>query len=121
MGQSDGKESFHNRDYRSRRIVSCRAFTLKGYEVHGLVRRSSIFNTSRIDQIYVDPHDSHARMFLHYGDLSDSKQILNIMYNFKPDEVYPLGAQSHVRVSFETPEYTGNVTGLGTTCILEAV
>jgi len=93
----------------------------KGYEVHGLVRRSSTFNTSRIDQIYVDPHDPHARMFLHYGDLSDSEQIANIMYNFKPDEVYHLGAQSHVRVSFETPEYTGNVVALGTTRLLEAV
>jgi len=93
----------------------------KGYEVHGLIRRSSTFNTSRIDQIYVDPHTPHARMFLHYGDLSDSEQIANIMYNFKPDEVYHLGAQSHVRVSFETPEYTGNVTALGTTRLLEAV
>jgi GDPmannose 4,6-dehydratase len=93
----------------------------KGYEVHGLIRRSSTFNTSRIDQIYVDPHTPHARMFLHYGDLSDSEQIANIMYNFKPDEIYHLGAQSHVRVSFETPEYTGNVTALGTTRLLEAV
>jgi GDPmannose 4,6-dehydratase len=93
----------------------------KGYEVHGLIRRSSTFNTSRIDQIYVDPHTPHVRMFLHYGDLSDSEQIANIMYNFKPDEVYHLGAQSHVRVSFETPEYTGNVTALGTTRLLEAV
>ena len=93
----------------------------RGYEVHGLIRRSSTFNTSRIDQIYVDPHTPHARMFLHYGDLSDSEQIANIMYNFKPDEVYHLGAQSHVRVSFETPEYTGNVTALGTTRLLEAV
>jgi GDPmannose 4,6-dehydratase len=93
----------------------------KGYEVHGLIRRSSTFNTSRIDHIYVDPHDPHARLFLHYGDLSDSEQISNVMYNIKPDEVYHLGAQSHVRVSFETPEYTGNVTALGTTRLLEAV
>jgi GDPmannose 4,6-dehydratase len=93
----------------------------KGYEVHGLIRRSSTFNTSRIDHIYVDPHDPNARMFLHYGDLSDSEQISNVMYNIKPDEVYHLGAQSHVRVSFETPEYTGNVTALGTTRLLEAV
>ena len=93
----------------------------KGYEVHGLIRRSSTFNTSRIDQIYIDPHNPNARMFLHYGDLSDSEQIANIMYNFQPDEVYHLGAQSHVRVSFETPEYTGNVTALGTTRLLEAV
>lgn len=92
----------------------------KGYEVHGMVRRASTFNTSRIDHIYVDPHDPHARLFLHYGDLSDSEQIANIIYNFQPDEVYHLGAQSHVRVSFETPEYTGNVTALGTTRLLEA-
>ncbi len=93
----------------------------KGYEVHGLVRRSSTFNTSRIDSIYVDPHESGARLFLHYGDLSDSEQIANVMYNIRPDEVYHLGAQSHVRVSFDTPEYTGNVTALGTTRLLEAI
>ena len=93
----------------------------KGYEVHGLIRRSSTFNTSRIDHIYIDPHDPHAKLFLHYGDLSDSEQIANVMYNIKPDEVYHLGAQSHVRVSFETPEYTGNVTALGTTRLLEAL
>ena len=93
----------------------------KGYEVHGIIRRSSTFNTSRIDHIYVDPHDPDARLFLHYGDLSDSEQISNIIYNIRPDEIYHLGAQSHVRVSFETPEYTGNVTALGTTRILEAI
>jgi GDPmannose 4,6-dehydratase len=93
----------------------------KGYEVHGLVRRSSTFNTSRIDQIYVDPHDPDARLFLHFGDLADSEQISNIIYNIRPDEVYHLGAQSHVRVSFDTPEYTGNVTGLGTTRLLEVL
>jgi len=93
----------------------------KGYEVHGLIRRSSTFNTTRLDHIYVDSHDPHAKLFLHFGDLSDSEQIANVIYNTKPDEVYHLGAQSHVRVSFETPEYTGNVTGLGTTRILEAV
>jgi len=93
----------------------------KGYEVHGLVLRSSTFNTSRIDSIYVDPHDPDARLFLHYGDLSDSEQIANVMYNIRPDEVYHLGAQSHVRVSFDTPEYTGNVTALGTTRLLEAI
>ena len=93
----------------------------KGYEVHGLVRRSSTFNTSRIDHIYVDPHDPHAKLFLHFGDLSDSEQIANVMYNIKPDEIYHLGAQSHVRVSFDTPEYTGNVTALGTTRLLEAL
>ena len=93
----------------------------KGYEVHGIIRRSSTFNTSRIDHIFVDPHDPNARLFLHYGDLSDSEQITNIIYNVKPDEVYHLGAQSHVRVSFDTPEYSGNVTALGTTRILEAI
>ena len=93
----------------------------KSYEVHGIIRRSSTFNTSRIDHIYVDPHDPNARLFLHYGDLSDSEQISNIIYNIKPDEIYHLGAQSHVRVSFETPEYSGNVTALGTTRLLEAI
>jgi GDPmannose 4,6-dehydratase len=93
----------------------------KGYEVHGLIRRSSTFNTSRIDSIYIDPHDTQARLFLHYGDLSDSEQIANVMYNIRPDEVYHLGAQSHVRVSFDTPEYTSNVTALGTTRLLEAI
>jgi len=93
----------------------------KGYEVHGIIRRASTFNTKRIDHIYVDPHEPGARLFLYYGDLSDSEQITNIIYNVKPDEVYHLGAQSHVKVSFEMPEYTGNVTGLGTTRILEAI
>jgi GDPmannose 4,6-dehydratase len=93
----------------------------KGYEVHGIIRRASTFNTCRIDHIYVDPHDPKARLFLHYGDLSDSEQISNIIYNIKPDEVYHLGAQSHVRVSFDMPEYTGNITALGTTRILEAI
>lgn len=93
----------------------------KGYEVHGLIRRASTFNTSRIDHIYVDPHEPGAQIILHYGDLSDSEQINNIIYNVKPDEVYHLGAQSHVRVSFDIPEYTGNVTALGTTRILEAI
>jgi GDPmannose 4,6-dehydratase len=94
---------------------------LKGYEVHGIIRRASTFNTSRVDHIYVDPHEPGARLFLHYGDLSDSEQISNIIYNMKPDEVYHLGAQSHVRVSFDIPEYTGNVTALGATRILEAI
>ena len=93
----------------------------KRYEVHGIIRRSSTFNTGRIDHIYADPHDPNARLFLHYGDLSDSEQISNMIYNIKPDEVYHLGAQSHVRVSFDTPEYTGNVTALGTTRLLEAL
>jgi len=92
----------------------------KGYEVHGIIRRASTFNTKRIDHIYVDPHESE-KFFLHYGDLSDSEQISNIIYNIAPDEVYHLGAQSHVRVSFDMPEYTGNVAALGTTRILEAI
>jgi len=93
----------------------------KGYEVHGIIRRASTFNTSRINHIYVDPHEPGAKIFLHYGDLSDSEQISNIIYNIKPDEVYHLGAQSHVRVSFDMPEYTGNVTALGATRILEVI
>ena len=93
----------------------------KGYEVHGIIRRASTFNTSRIDHIYVDPHEPDVKLFLHYGDLSDSEQISNIIYNIKPDEVYHLGAQSHVRVSFDSPEYTSNITALGTTRILEMI
>ena len=93
----------------------------KGYEVHGLVRQSSTFNTSRIDHIYIDPHESGAKLFLHHGDLSNSEQINNIIFNIQPDEVYHLGAQSHVRVSFDIPEYTGNITGLGTTRLLESI
>lgn len=93
----------------------------KGYEVHGIIRRSSTFNTSRIDGIYVDPHETDAKLYLHYGDLSDSGQISNIIFNLKPDEIYHLGAQSHVRVSFDIPEYSGNITALGTTRILEAI
>jgi GDPmannose 4,6-dehydratase len=93
----------------------------KGYEVHGIISRSSTFNTSRIDGIYVDPHSTDAKLYLHYGDLSDSGQISNIIYNIKPDEIYHLGAQSHVRVSFDIPEYSGDITALGTTRILEAV
>ena len=93
----------------------------KGYEVHGLIRRASTFNTHRIDHIYIDPHNPNARFFLHYGDLSDSGQLINLIYNIKPDEIYHLGAQSHVRVSFDIPEYTGDITGLGTVRILEAI
>ena len=93
----------------------------KGYEVHGIIRRASTFNTHRIDHIYVDPHDPAVKMFLHYGDLSDPGLITEIIYNVRPDEVYHLGSQSHVRVSFDMPEYTGNITGLGTTRVLEAI
>jgi GDPmannose 4,6-dehydratase len=93
----------------------------KGYEVHGLRRRSSTFNTQRIDHIYVDPHLPEAKMFLHYGDLSDSSQLTTLIFGIKPDEIYHLGAQSHVGVSFETPEYTGDIDAIGTTRILEAI
>lgn len=93
----------------------------KGYEVHGIIRRASTFNTGRLDHIYVDPHAAGARMFLHYGDLSDGGQLTNLIYNVQPDEIYHLGAQSHVRVSFDVPEYTGDVVGLGTLRILDAI
>src|SRR3990172_8934704 len=93
----------------------------KGYEVHGIIRRASTFNTGRIDHIYIDPHVTGARMFLHYGDLADSGQMTNLIYTLQPDEIYHLGAQSHVRVSFGIPEYNGDVTGMGTTRILEAL
>jgi GDPmannose 4,6-dehydratase len=93
----------------------------KGYEVHGLIRRSSTFNTQRIDHIYVDPHDRDAKLFLHYGDLTDQSASANIIWNIRPDEIYNLGAQSHVRVSFDLPEYTGDVDALGTTRLLEAI
>ncbi|MFC0202597.1 GDP-mannose 4,6-dehydratase [Paracoccus rhizosphaerae] len=93
----------------------------KGYEVHGIKRRSSSLNTQRIDHIYQDPHASDARMFLHYGDLSDTSSVMRIMSDVKPDEVYNLGAQSHVAVSFATPEYTANVDAVGTLRILEAI
>ena len=93
----------------------------KGYEVHGLIRRASTFNTDRIEHLYVDPHDPAARLFLHYGDLNDSGQLTNLIYNVQPQEIYHLGAQSHVRVSFDMPEYTGDITGLGATRLLEAV
>jgi GDPmannose 4,6-dehydratase len=93
----------------------------KGYDVHGIVRRSSSFNRSRIDHLYQDPHLPGTRLFLHYGDLSDSGQLTEIIYNIKPDEIYHLASQSHVRVSFDLSEYTGDITGLGTTRLLEAV
>ena len=92
----------------------------KGYEVHGLIRRTSTFNTSRIDHLYVDPHESGRRLFLYYGDLSDGTQLTNLLYDISPDETYHLGAQSHVRVSFDMPAYTGDITALGTTRLLEA-
>ncbi|HVO65473.1 MAG TPA: GDP-mannose 4,6-dehydratase [Syntrophales bacterium] len=93
----------------------------KGYEIHGLIRRASTFNTDRIDHLYRDLHDPDARVYLHYGDLTVSGQLTDFLYNVKPDEIYHLGAQSHVRVSFDMPEYTGDVTGLGTLRLLEAI
>jgi len=93
----------------------------KDYEVHGLIRRSSTFNTERIDHIYIDPHDPKAKLFLHYGDITDSGQLTNLIYNIQPDEIYHLAAQSHVRVSFDMPEFTGDVTGIGTTRLLESI
>jgi len=93
----------------------------KGYEVHGIIRRASTFNTSRIDHLYADPHVNGVRFFLHYGDLTDAVQMVKLLYDLRPEEIYNLGAQSHVRVSFDIPEYTGDVDGLGTLRILEAV
>ncbi|HRV45969.1 MAG TPA: GDP-mannose 4,6-dehydratase [Smithellaceae bacterium] len=93
----------------------------KGYEVHGLIRRSSTFNTDRIDHLYRDFHDPNAKLFLHFGDLSVSGQIMDLLSSIRPDEIYHLGAQSHVRVSFDMPEYTGDITGLGTLRILESI
>jgi len=93
----------------------------KDYEVHGIIRRASTFNTSRIDALYRDPHINDVRLFLHYGDMSDSTNLIKLLYRIQPDEVYHLAAQSHVRVSFDIPEYTGDVTALGTVRILEAL
>jgi GDPmannose 4,6-dehydratase len=93
----------------------------KGYEVHGLIRRASTFNTQRIDHLYVDPHEPDARLFLHYGDLSDGTRLVTLLSKIEPDEVYNLGAQSHVRVSFDEPEHTGDITGLGSVRLLEAL
>lgn len=94
---------------------------LKGYEVHGLIRRASTFNTSRIDHLYIDPHDPAARLFLHYGDLRDGSRLHSLISEIQPDEIYNLAAQSHVRVSFDEPEHTGETTGLGTVRLLEAI
>ena len=93
----------------------------KGYEVHGVIRRSSTFPTSRIDHIYQDPHESGKRLLLHYGDLTDSENIRKLIYKIQPDEIYNLGAQSHVKVSFEIPEYTANITGVGVLRVLDAI
>ena len=93
----------------------------KGYTVHGIKRRSSSFNTERIDHLYKDPHDPDSKFFLHYGDLTDSTNLIRIIQQVQPDEIYNLGAQSHVQVSFETPEYTADTDALGTLRILEAI
>ena len=93
----------------------------KGYIVYGIKRRASLFNTNRIDQLYTDPHEENGKLFLHYGDLTDSTNIIRIIQNIQPDEIYNLGAQSHVAVSFEEPEYTANTDALGALRILEAV
>jgi GDPmannose 4,6-dehydratase len=93
----------------------------KGYEVHGVIRRASTFNTSRIDHLYRDPHVNGVKLHLHYGDLADSVQMVKLLYELQPEEIYNLGAQSHVRVSFDIPEYTGDVVGLGSVRILEAI
>jgi GDPmannose 4,6-dehydratase len=93
----------------------------KGYEVHGIIRRASTFNTERIDHLYQDPHVNGVHFFLHYGDIADSTNLIKLLYRVQPDEIYHLAAQSHVRVSFDIPEYTGDVTGLGTIRILEAI
>ncbi|MGA1874906.1 MAG: GDP-mannose 4,6-dehydratase [bacterium] len=93
----------------------------KGYEIHGLIRRASTFNTGRIEHIYQNPHDMKLKMFLHYGDLSVSGHLTELIYNIQPDEIYHLGAQSHVKVSFDMPEYTGDITAIGTIRLLEAI
>ena len=93
----------------------------KGYMVHGIKRRTSLFNTDRIDHLYQDPHEQQVRLKLHYGDLTDSTNLIRIIQEVQPDEIYNLAAMSHVRVSFDTPEYTANADGLGTLRILEAV
>src|SRR6478672_12030411 len=92
----------------------------KGYEVHGLIRRASTFNTSRIDHIYQDPHNPDARLRLHFGDLADGSRLVTLLASINPDEVYNLAAQSHVRVSFDEPAQTGDTTGLGSIRLLEA-
>src|SRR6201993_3130733 len=93
----------------------------KGYEVHGIKRRASSFNTDRIDHLYQDPHEQHVRLRLHYGDLTDSTNLIRIIQQVQPDEIYNLAAMSHVKVSFDTPEYTANADGIGTLRLLEAI
>jgi len=93
----------------------------KGYEVHGLMRRSSSFNTKRIDHLYKDRHEKEVNLFLHYGDLTDASNLIRLIQEIQPDEIYNLAAQSHVKVSFETPEYTANADGIGTLRLIEAI
>ena len=111
------KSSVNNRYYRSRYLI----WRKKGYEVHGIKRRSSLFNTDRIDHLYQDPHVENRNLILHYGDMTDSMNLTRIISDVKPDEIYNLAAMSHVHVSFETPEYVANADGMGTLRILEAV
>src|SRR5205823_455296 len=93
----------------------------KGYEVHGIIRRASTFNTGRLDEIYSDPHVARTRLSLHYGDLGDASSLARLLGQIQPEEIYNLAAQSHVRVSFDTPEYTSDITALGTIRLLEAI
>jgi GDPmannose 4,6-dehydratase len=99
----------------------CELLLGKGYEVHGLIRRASTFNTARINHLYQDRHEDDTKLFLHYGDLADASRLTTLVAGIRPDEVYHLAAQSHVRVSFDEPEYTGDTTGLGTIRLLEAI
>ncbi len=115
------EESINYRDNRPGWCLSDRVAAPKGYEVHGIKRRTSLFNTDRIDHLYQDPHESHVQLKLHYGDLTDSTNIIRIIQEVQPDEIYNLGAMSHVQVSFSTPEYVADVDGVGTLRILEAV
>jgi len=115
------EKSTHHWDYGAGRLVLGRAFLAKGYEVYGLIRRSSSINTDRIDHLYKDPHEPGVRLHLIYGDLADASSLNQVLRKIAPDEVYNLGAQSHVRVSFDTPEYTADITGLGTVRLLEAI
>lgn len=125
LGLTDSRERDEaricHRHHRAGRPYLAELLLSKDYEVHGLIRRSSSFNTARIDHLYQDPHVAGAGLFLHYGDLADAGRITKLLYELEPQEVYHLGAQSHVRVSFDVPEYTGDVTGLGTTRLLDAI
>jgi len=115
------KNRVHHGNYRSRWFYLAELLLSKGYEVHGVIRRSSSFNTERIEGIYQDPHLDSRDLYLHYGDLSDATSLINLLRDIKPDEVYNLAAQSHVKVSFEIPDYTGDISGLGSLRILEAL